>query len=73
MAKPRKVKVVHVEDPINWWNREEILGVVFDVVAVAPALDHAQTLMVSIEYEPGRFGWLPLKACEVNPHLRRVK
>lgn len=62
--KPRKIRVIKVTHPFNWWDCDEVLNKTFEV------LDISEHNYVKIEYEEDRFGWLPLDVCEVNPHIK---
>lgn len=67
------IKVVKVTDPLNWWNREGILGQTFEVVEIVSSPFFNKNVdWVKIEYEEGFFGWIPLNMCEINPHLKIV-
>ena len=61
------IKVMRSVNPCAWWNYKRIIGKTFK------ALEISEFNYVKIEYKKGKFGWIPLNECEVNPHLKLVK
>lgn len=67
MVKAKFVKIVTETDSNAWWNVDNLVG------EILPVIYQSNYDYVKVKYNSESIGWLPLRICEINPHIKLVK